>query len=110
MGSPSRVGEAGVFPGADAVLDMGVSTVTGFQRDRVAVGVGAETGVAPAVDGAEQRQLSPGVWPFTPADQQAPGTPVVELDKISEFDHVPVLAACPVEVAGRLPVFILGEQ
>jgi hypothetical protein len=58
-----QVAQAGVFAGADAVLDAGVGAVTGLQPLRPAGGgVGGDQLVAPAVVVLEQRQLRPRSW------------------------------------------------
>src|SRR5205814_6722917 len=64
--------EAGVFAGADAVLDPGVGAVAGFEvldRPVAGWGVGGHDLVAHAFDGVEQGQLRAGVRAFAAHDE-----------------------------------------
>ena len=65
-----EVGQAAVFPGADAVLDSGVLAVSKLKLGNAGGGgVGEVAGVTPALDGVEDAELGARVGAFPPADQ-----------------------------------------
>ena len=71
--------EAGVLPGADAVLDAGVGAVAGFEEVQLAAGgVGGQQLVAPAVGLLQRAQLRAGDGAFAAAEDPHVGRPVAQ--------------------------------
>ena len=78
--------QTGILAGADAVLDPGMGSVTGFEELGGCVGgVGGQELVAPAVVFFEQGQLRAGVGFFAAADDAQIGRPVRQLVAMGPF-------------------------
>ena len=97
---------AGRLEALDAVFDLGVLAVAGFQRRDVgAVLVGDEALEAMAVEVGEG-ELRAGVWALAPADQPRALRPAFEVDVVGQLGDPRAVSRLPVSVDRSRPCLL----